>query len=158
MPLPLSPPTAQDLYTISYHVLTRLPTTTSWYSPDQDPSSRYVATSPSPTLSLGPTLGSPSSFGLHPSKTLSRLEQSTTDCVPHTDSLRPTQSDGCFCHLLPFANRLPGVDCTFGRSTPSSPYLEDTSTIRPHGRPRPLSTGHRRVLQLRHPPPHGLYR
>ena len=97
-------------------------------------------------------------FCLHPSKTFSRLEQSTTNCVLHADSLRPTQPDGCFCHLLPFANRLPGADRTFGRSTSPSPYLEDTSTLRPHGRPRPLSTGHRRVLQLRHTPPHGLHR
>ena len=58
---------------------------------------------------MGPTLGSSSSFRVHSPQTFSRLEQSTTNSVLHADSLRPPQSDGRLCHLLPSPDCLPGV-------------------------------------------------
>ena len=49
--------------------------------------------------------------------------------VSYTQTACAPQSDGCFCHLLPFADCLPGADRPFGRPTSPSPYLEDTSTL-----------------------------
>ena len=98
--LPLPPPPAQDLHSFTYHFHTCFPTTTTWDSLDQNSTSRPLATPSPATILLGPSLGSPTTFRLHPTKTLSRLEQGTPDRVLHSNSQRPTQSDGGFRHLL----------------------------------------------------------